>query len=72
MSEMLTAQEAADALGYHINHVYRLLRSGVIKAEQFNRVWLIPRSEVQRIREAQSERGRFYPDRTKGAEYEES
>ena len=31
MSEaMLTAQEVADRLGYHINHVYRLLRYGII------------------------------------------
>lgn len=63
MSAKLTAQEAADALGYHINHVYRLLRSGAMKGEQFNRVWIIAKSEVERIKELQSEGGRFYPDK---------
>jgi excisionase family DNA binding protein len=59
MSDRLTAQAAADALGYHIDHVYRLLRSGVMKAEQFNRVWLIPKSEVERIRALQTKGGRL-------------
>lgn len=71
MSEKLTAQEAADALGYHINHVYRLLKSGKMKGEQFNRVWIIAKVEVERIKALQSEGGRFYPDRPKGVEYEE-
>ena len=53
MSDMVTAQDAAKILGYHINHVYRLLRANVIDAEQFNRVWMIPRSEVERIRRMQ-------------------
>ena len=65
MSEMLTAQEAADELGYHLNHLYRLLRAGTIRAERFSGVWAIPRAEVERIKATQSQGGRFYPDRTK-------
>jgi excisionase family DNA binding protein len=63
MSEMLTAQEAADALGYHIDHLYRLLRAGTIPAERFSGVWAISRTEVERIKALQSKGGRFYPDR---------
>jgi excisionase family DNA binding protein len=59
MSEPLTAQEAADELGYHIHHLYRLLRSGAIEARQFNRVWMIDRSEVQRIKALQGPGGRL-------------
>jgi len=55
MSDQVTAQDAARLLGYHINHVYRLLRASVIDAEQFNRVWMIPRSEVERIKRMQRE-----------------
>jgi excisionase family DNA binding protein len=68
MSDKLTAGQAAEALGYHIHHVYRLLRSGQMKAEQFNRVWLIDKSEVERIKALQSEGGRFYPEKEKPPE----
>jgi len=64
MSDKLTAQEAANALGYHVDHVYRLLRSGIIRAEQFNRVWLIDRAEVERVKALQDEHGRFHRGKT--------
>jgi excisionase family DNA binding protein len=60
MAGKLTAREAADILGYHINHVYRLLRSGVMKGEQFNRVWMIDPAEVKRIKAQQDVHGRRY------------
>lgn len=59
MSEPLTAQEAADELGYHIHHLYRLLRSGTIEARQFNRVWMIDRQEVERVKAMQGPGGRL-------------
>jgi excisionase family DNA binding protein len=60
MEDKLTAAEAARILGYHIEHVYRLLKSGVLKGEQFNRVWLIDRAEVRRVKALQDENGRIY------------
>jgi hypothetical protein len=57
--EMLTAQETADRLGYHINHVYRLLRYGIIHGKQWNRVWMIPLSEVDRVKAMQDEEGKL-------------
>jgi excisionase family DNA binding protein len=73
MGDKLTVAEAAELLGYHENHVRRLLRSGAMKAEQFNRVWIIDRSEVERIKAVQSQGGRYYPDRTEeGGTIEES
>jgi excisionase family DNA binding protein len=59
MERPLTAQEAADALDYHIQHLYRLLRNGTITAEQFNRVWMIDRREVERIKALQGPGGRL-------------
>jgi excisionase family DNA binding protein len=58
MSEPLTAQEAADALGYHLHHVYRLLRSGTLEGRQFNRVWMVDRAEVERFKAKQGPGGR--------------
>lgn len=59
MGDKLTAQEAADELGYHVNHIYRLLKEGFLYGEQFNGVWMIPKSEVRRVKALQSESGRL-------------
>jgi len=58
MSEKLTVKQAAHELGYHPNHVYRLLREGTIRGEQFSRVWMIDRREVERVKAQQDEHGR--------------
>lgn len=62
MKAELTAREAAERLGYHINHVYRLLQNGRLKGRQFNRVWIIPSSEVERIKARQDQHGRYWGD----------
>jgi excisionase family DNA binding protein len=63
MSEPLTTQQAAEILGYHPDHLRVLLRNGTIKARQFSRVWMIERSEVERIKFLQGPGGRL-PKRT--------
>ncbi len=57
MADVLTAERAAQELGYHVDHMRRLLRAGIIRAEKFGKVWMIPRSEVDRIRDLQSAKG---------------
>ena len=59
MDSPLTAQQAADELGYHIKHVYRLLKQGTIRARQFNRVWMIDRQDVARVKALQGKGGRL-------------
>ncbi len=59
MGDKLTAGEVAKELGYHVNHVYRLLKQGKLKGQQFNRVWIIDRREVERIKAQQDEHGRL-------------
>ena len=60
MDELLTVKEAARALGYHPNHLRRLLRRGVARGYKFlNRRWLITHREVQRVKDLQSEKGRI-------------
>ncbi len=59
MDKLLTAQEAASELDYHVKHVYRLLKQGTIHAQQFNRVWMIPSQEVERIKRLQGAGGRL-------------
>jgi excisionase family DNA binding protein len=53
ISEYLTVEETAEALGYHVESVRRLLRGGKLKdAEKKAGVWLIPRDTVKEYREA--------------------
>jgi len=60
MSDKLTAQQAADELGYNVRHMQRLLRLGAIKAERFNRSWVIDKSEVERVKSEQDDNGRYW------------
>ena len=76
MEQPLTAHEAADELGYHITYLYRLLKNGTVQARQFNRVWMIDRAEVERVKELQGQGGRlrfndshFVPARTNTCVY---
>jgi excisionase family DNA binding protein len=59
MNDTLTTQETAEILGYHPDYLRVLLRQGVIKARQFNRVWMIDRQEVERIKSLQGPGGRL-------------
>jgi len=58
--EKLTTAEAARELGYHLNHVYRLLRQGKLTGTRFSGVWMIDREEVERIKARQDEYGRYW------------
>jgi excisionase family DNA binding protein len=59
MEQPLTVAEAATELGYHVKHVYRLLKSGRLRGERFGPLWMIPRPEVERVKALQDERGRL-------------
>jgi len=59
MNDKLTAQQAADALGYHINYLYRLLREGTVKGQRWGREWVIDQAEIKRVKALQDERGRL-------------
>jgi hypothetical protein len=60
MERPLTAQEVADELGYHIQHMYLLLRAGTVRAERFNKAaWIVDRAEVERVKALQGPGGRL-------------
>ena len=63
MENWLTVTEAAKLLGYHPNHLRRLLRKGAVSGrKQHNGRWAINRREIERVQDLQTERGRYYPD----------
>ena len=45
--DVLTAEEAADALRGGYNALYRLLSSGKLKAYKNGRVWRIPKESIK-------------------------
>jgi len=49
MDRPLTAGEAAKKLGYHVEHLYRLLKKGKVLGEKVGRQWFIAPEEVQRV-----------------------
>ena len=59
MDRSLTAQEAADCLGYNVKHLCRLLNSGKVKGQRVGHIWLIDRQEVERIKRLQGPCGRL-------------
>jgi excisionase family DNA binding protein len=59
MEDWLTAEQAAQELGYHVDHVRRLLRAGKLRGQLFNRTWIIARQEVDRLKALQNLEGRL-------------
>lgn len=59
MDRPLTVKEAAQELGYHPDHMRRLVRSGTVQGERTGLVWLTPRQEVERIKALQGPGGRL-------------
>ena len=55
----MTAQEAADALGYNVKHLYRLLNSGKVNGQRAGHIWLIDLAEVEHIKALQGKGGRL-------------
>ncbi len=46
MEEYLSVEEAAKALGVHVETIRRWLRDGTIKGIKFGRLWRIKKTEI--------------------------
>ena len=57
---LMTPLQVAQELGYHVNHIYRLIRQGHIQAVKFGRSWGITEAEVERVKRLREEKGRFW------------
>jgi len=45
-NEWLTTEQAAELSGYHVNHLRRLIRAGVIRAKKLSFLWLVHRQSL--------------------------
>jgi len=61
MDRPLTASEAARQLGYHVEHLYRLLKRGKVRGEKVGTQWFIEEKEVERVLQLKREGGGKLP-----------
>lgn len=55
---LMTTREAAEDLGYTIQHTRLLIRQGKIEASKFGRDWLVVRESVVEYKTGQENSGR--------------
>lgn len=55
---LMTTREAAEDLGYTIQHTRLLIRQGKIEASKFGRDWLVVRESVVEYKVGQENSGR--------------
>jgi excisionase family DNA binding protein len=46
LTDYMTTQEAAEQLGYHVEHVRRMLREGDLKGKKVGYMWFIHKPSV--------------------------
>lgn len=47
LPDYITADEAAEISGYHVNYIRRIMRQGKVKGRKTALVWLIERDSLQ-------------------------
>jgi len=65
LADFVTADEAAEISGYHVNYIRRLMRAQKIKGRKAGLVWLIERESLHAYLERIQALGaqKFTPDR---------
>lgn len=59
MSDYISAKEAAAQLGYHVKHVYRLLREGKLQGQRIGGGWVVSVLSVAQAKARQDDNGRI-------------
>jgi len=59
MTDIISAKKAAEELGYHVKHMYRLLREGKIKGERIGGGWAVDVLSVAQAKARQDDNGRI-------------
>lgn len=59
----LTTQEAADRLGFHVDHVRRMLRQGDLEGQKVGYMWFVSVKSVNHYLEETAGMNKFDPNR---------
>lgn len=64
LTEYMTTQEAARQLGFHIDHIRRMLREGDLEGVKISgQSWLVLKKSVEDYKKSTSGMGKFDPRR---------
>ena len=63
LADYMTTQEAAAALGFHVEHVRRMRRLGKLKGKKVGAMWFISRQSVIDYQKQNVGLGKFDPRR---------
>lgn len=63
LAEYLTTQEAARILGYHVESIRNMLRSGELQGIKWRREWLVSKGSVEKYRVSTAGMEKFDPRR---------
>jgi excisionase family DNA binding protein len=63
LTDYMTTQEAADKLGYHVDHVRRMLREGDLLGQKVGYMWFVSNQSVTEYLEKTAGLEKFDPRR---------
>jgi len=63
LTDYMTTQEAAEKLGYHVDHVRRMLREGDLKGQKVGNMWFVFEPSVKEYIENNAGLEKFDPRR---------
>lgn len=63
LNDYMTVQEAANRLGFHVNHIRRMRRQGDLEGIKIGSIWLISKKSVEDYRQATAGLNKFDPTR---------
>jgi excisionase family DNA binding protein len=63
LKDYMTTEEAAAALGFHIDHIRRMLREGDLVGIKVGITWLVSKESVKQYKEATSGKNKYDPTR---------
>lgn len=65
LADYMTVQEAAEKLGFHVDHVRRMRRQGVLEAFKVGATWLISKESVKQYQQSTAGTEKHDPSRRK-------
>jgi excisionase family DNA binding protein len=65
LNEFISTEEAAEKLGYHVEHIRRMMREGSIQGLKIGRTWLVRREALDSFMKRTAKMAKHDPRRNK-------
>ncbi len=63
LADYLTTQEAATKLGFHVDHIRRMLRTGDLVGLKVGQMWFVSKASIDKYRKATEGMDKYDPRR---------